>query len=387
MNPPMGIALLGLEPRERAAIEAFLRLAPMRNPAYTQVPQPEQAELVLVDADDDAQRARIAELRIASRCVAVGQQPLKGAALQLPRPLNVLRLFSRIDRLRAKAAAATVPAEQPPPAAPAAVPDRPTEPAQRETDAKAPTQVPTPQPTPQPVPQPTPQPVPQPVPQPTAPPPPQPTPAPIPAPRVPLSARPSPPLLAPPLMPAHERITLIGLDDDEAAAHADAPPPRRPRERTAGAASPAGPASAAGVKHVLVVDAGEEVFRFLVDNIECFGFALHRARHAAEALERVAARRFHYAFVAVDMGHEGGVRLAMQLCLAAGDRGREPPAVALFGSPQALVGALGSSSHGLAQVDAVLTLPLQRDELLDLLGGRMLQRQAFEPTSPQSTYA
>ena len=99
MTEPLRIALLGFGGSERAALEAFLRVAHRRVPAYARVSEVEQAQLVLVDADDPAQHARAAALGGSARCVAVGAVALPAAVLQLPRPLNVLRLFSRLDRL------------------------------------------------------------------------------------------------------------------------------------------------------------------------------------------------------------------------------------------------------------------------------------------------
>ncbi|MBL8327109.1 MAG: hypothetical protein JNJ89_19345 [Rubrivivax sp.] len=481
MSPPTRIALLGFKPQERAALEAFLRLAPKREPAYAQVSRPEKAQLWLVDTDAEGDEAVLAAHALLARAddasgslriVAVGSRALPGAVLHWPRPLNVLRLFSRIDRLRVSADGVeaeregVVPPSPPERAgaaaarpAPEVAPDPRSAPVPVAVTAQVPAPTPTPErqrdreperererdreperereaaatvagaaatatvaaatatiaaaavtapaafagPTPTPCPAP---PLLQPAAEAASPPPGPPRDEVPEPPARPLSGRAKrrpamePPGRAdaavmqaptappgPPLMPAHERITLVGLGDAEAIDLQDLPPHRA--AAPAGAPRPRLPPrpTAARVEHVLVVDAGEEVFRFLVAEIGPFGFSVHRARDAAEALDRVNARGFRFAFLHAGNGQEGAARLALQLRLAAADRGREPPAVVMVGAPQALVGMASASSLGLAEIDAFLTLPLQRDELLDLVGGRTLQRQGFAPTSPQSTYA
>jgi CheY-like chemotaxis protein len=181
------------------------------------------------------------------------------------------------------------------------------------------------------------------------------------------------------MMPAHERITLIGLDDDPAP-----PQAARPGE-------PDGPASAshaaARLKHVLVVDADEELFRTLVAWIEPFGFAVHRAADAADAADRAGERRFDHALVRASAEPDGGATLAATLRRAARDRSLTPPRVALFGPPQALSAALAGSTPESSEVDAVLQLPLRHKDLLELLGGHTLRRQDFSPTLPQTDFA
>lgn len=468
MSPPARIALLGFKAQERAALEAFFRLALKRTPAYERVPDVAQADLILLDADDDEQRSRIAELRLASRCVAVGERELPGAALQMPRPLNVLRLFTRIDRLR-HPTPVEEPREAPESAGVPHVPPALSMPAAVATDAAAtanaapsgtaPALLPTALAHREPAsasarafrglarltgrirradvaatgPSAAPEPghtaathaddhgfatteqlalpsdmartvVLAPGDLPTA----------AAAPSG-LAAAPAPaPTLAPPLMPAHERITLVGLEGetgvaDEALAAGGATDVvartqsiEQARPHEAALEAPAAPsadasdaAAAAKRQHVLVVDADDEVLRFLLAQLEPCGFALHVVRDAAKALECVGARRYHHAFVHVgdgteksgENGNDRGVRLAAQLRLAAQDRGRLPPAVALFGSRQALVTALTREPKAFAEVDAVLALPIDRDELLDVVGGRTLHKRAFAPTVPQSTLA
>jgi CheY-like chemotaxis protein len=411
MTEPLRIALLGFSGSERAALEAFLRVAHRRVPAYARVTEVEQAELVLVDADDPAQHARAAGLGSSSRCVAVGAVALPAAVLQLPRPLNVLRLFSRLDRLLegppvaspGSAAAggsiasagpiapinAAVPAAPIAAAAPA-VPRARTPPMVREQptafaapDEMAPTM-------------------------------PMPLLASEMAPTVPMGLddelAPPPRAPAPPLLAEHERISLVGFDDEPVPAPSSptppSPPALSPSPRAASstslpaassaappAASSASPTPARGpvarkrLKHVLVVDDSEEVLRFLVAQLEPLGFALHRTQVPAEAVESARRRSYEFVFVHVEVARDGGARLAGQLRLAARDRGHAPPAVVLFGTPKALTALFARGVRGLADVEAALALPLRRDELLDVLGSRDLRQQAFAPTAPQSTFA
>ncbi len=403
MSLPLRVALLGFKANERAAIEAFLRLAPKRVPAYAQAPTPEAAELLLVDTDDPVQCVRAVELRGTALRVAVGGETLRGAALHVPRLLNVLQLFASIDRLRHPLRPETAALEAPPPAPraqAAAAPAAPPGQAQVETAADArlepmPPSMPEPMPMPMPMPatmfEAMPEPSPAILPETAAAATAAPTPPPGPPgtqPSVPLRRRSNaskgrrPALasdLALPMMPAHERITLVGLDDDP-------PPPQAARP-----GRPADPASAshtaARLKHVLVVGADEELFRTLVAWIEPFGFAVHRAADAADAADRAGERRFDHALVRASAEADGGAPLAATLRRAARDRSLTPPRVALFGPPQALSAALAGSTAESSEVDAVLQLPLRHKDLLELLGGHMLRRQDFSPTLPQTDFA
>jgi CheY-like chemotaxis protein len=418
MSAPARIAVLGLKAHERAALEAFFRLALRRTPPYERVADVAQADLIVLDADDDGLRRDVIEARLVQRCVVVGERALPGAALQMPRPLNVLRLFTRIDRLRYPALMGEAPPPPPTRAAPGARPPPHAARAPAPGDGFAATeQLAVPGDMARTV---------------------------VLGPQA-MAAQPAAatgadaaagtgntagtsqatgmnnaagknqaagrnkaagangcaeapaPTLAPPKLPAHERISLIGMDEAEGPAASAAAEPRPQR--------------------VLVVDADDEVMRCLTVQLEPRGYLLHAVRNAAQALEWAGARRYHHAFVHVaedpdrrsdgstggprgsgcgndrgndrgtDPGKCRGARLAAQLRLAAQDRGLEAPAVALFGSRQALVAALDREPAAFAQVEAVLALPLQRDELLEVVGGRARHRQAFAPTVPLSSLA
>jgi hypothetical protein len=416
MSQPLRLALLGFSRTERAAFEAFFRLAHKRKPAYERVRDVAQAQLVLLDADDETQFARATELGLAERCVVVGSRALPGAALQMRRPLNVLRLISRIDRLfepAPVAAAPSAPAASAVQAAPAAsapkaknaAPDHAAAPAPATPPASAPAEdfpptMPAPLTTtaappsasrkvaaPIPAEEDIPPTVPMPLSAEMAPTQPMgldelPAAAPRARPRragpVP-AVEPVTPVMAPPMMPAHERISLVGLDepapDTPAGGRADlielpAPPAARPRRSR--------------LKHLLVAGGNEDMLRWLVAELEPFGFALHLVRDAAASLDSVRRHRCDFVLVEAGLGGHGAAALAGQLRLAALDRGWAAPAVILFGAREALVRAFARVPQGSTQVEGALTLPLGRAELLDLLGGRTLQQQTFAPTAPQT---
>jgi CheY-like chemotaxis protein len=375
----MRLALLGFKPRERAGFEAFFKLAHKRTPAYVLVQDLRQAEFVIVDADDQAERVRAAGLDGAQRFAAVGAQPLPGAAFQTARPFNVLRIISRLDRLRGHAAGLAPPAPAAPPkngddAAPMeeAVPTvamplssdmAPTLPMALDEHPAAVA------PLPQPL---------------------QPANSPQPA-KPPQTAQEPQSML--PMLPAGERISLIGLDGGPDDGLDYAPPPAADPAPAAEPAPAAGPAGRHRVKHVLVVDHGDDAVRLLVAELEPLGFSVRRARDATEALEAVRARRLHHVFLRVGSAREAGavtrqpMRLVSQLRLAARDAGRQPPAIAVFGTHESLVGALTGNPQGFAHVQAALSLPLQSDEVLELVGGPSLQRQTFSATAPRTTYS
>ncbi|PPE71065.1 response regulator [Caldimonas thermodepolymerans] len=140
MSASYRVAVQGFSAFEKATFESFFRLAARRTPAYEYVSEPGQADFVIADADQpEAVRAAQEQGRLA-RSVCIGARPVAGAAVQMPRPINLMLLLRTLDELVhqsrdtpdeppvAAAVAAAAPALAEPVAAPpviAAPPPRP----------------------------------------------------------------------------------------------------------------------------------------------------------------------------------------------------------------------------------------------------------------------
>ncbi|MCC9596865.1 MULTISPECIES: two-component system response regulator [unclassified Rubrivivax] len=105
--------LLGFSAFERSTLASCVRLAGSRQPGYVQVATPEDADFLVVDADNvDAVLTASAGARVGD-AVFVGRHAPEGAAAWMPRPLDALLLLRELDAivaLRGAAAAADMPA-------------------------------------------------------------------------------------------------------------------------------------------------------------------------------------------------------------------------------------------------------------------------------------
>lgn len=115
MSRSHSVALLGFSAFERSTLDAFFRLAARRSPSYVRVDEPEQAQIVLVDADNSD--ALSASRPWSTRCFYVGARSYIGGDSARPalghiaRPINMMSLLRTLDACSAAA----------PPAAAAAV--------------------------------------------------------------------------------------------------------------------------------------------------------------------------------------------------------------------------------------------------------------------------
>ncbi|WP_148280095.1 response regulator [Rubrivivax gelatinosus] len=105
--------LLGFSAFERSTLGCCVRLAATREPGYVQVADAEQADFLVVDADDvDAVLSASAAGRVGD-AVFVGRHAPEGAAAWMPRPMDALLLLRELDAIvamRAPAAPAARPA-------------------------------------------------------------------------------------------------------------------------------------------------------------------------------------------------------------------------------------------------------------------------------------
>jgi CheY-like chemotaxis protein len=96
------IALLGFSRTERAAFDAFFRVAEKRCPAYALANDLPSADFVILDAGDAQACATLREAGLTARAVALGEPPCEGAMLQLARPLNLMLVVRALDEVIAR---------------------------------------------------------------------------------------------------------------------------------------------------------------------------------------------------------------------------------------------------------------------------------------------
>ena len=138
MSAPVRVALLGFSNFERTALAACFRLTGARSPPYAQVTDPDDAQVLVADADH-APSVRLVQVteRVADT-VFIGAQPPEGARAWMARPIDPLHVMRELDAMAAAGAlpqelvlravlSAPVPAPRPRPAhapapAPAAIP-------------------------------------------------------------------------------------------------------------------------------------------------------------------------------------------------------------------------------------------------------------------------
>jgi CheY-like chemotaxis protein len=100
---PVRIALLGFSRFERATFESFFRLAGKRTPAYVYTTKVSDCDFLVADADDIVACATVRLSGIHDRTVMLGNKPYQGAALQLPRPINLMLVIRALDAQPKKA--------------------------------------------------------------------------------------------------------------------------------------------------------------------------------------------------------------------------------------------------------------------------------------------
>lgn len=113
------VALIGFSVFERSTLDAFFRLAARRSPSYLHSANAEQAQFLLVDADNA--EAMNHPLAVPQRCLFIGARGRDGQLAHMPRPINMMALLKLLDMLvhSAPAAAPVVQAEATPTSAPA----------------------------------------------------------------------------------------------------------------------------------------------------------------------------------------------------------------------------------------------------------------------------
>ncbi len=94
------LALLGFTPFERRSFQAFFEHAREQGSGYDFTDDLWRAECAVADADNEEAMARLLHAgNLVERAVLLGRTPHAGAALQLPRPINLLLVMRALDTL------------------------------------------------------------------------------------------------------------------------------------------------------------------------------------------------------------------------------------------------------------------------------------------------
>ncbi len=388
------LLLLGFTPFERRSFQAFFEHAREHGPGYDFTEDPWRAECAVADADDEEAMARLLNAgKLVERAVLLGRTPHRGAALQLPRPINLFLVMRALDTLtgarpRPGPRLATS-ADEPPPrraatrlialpdAPPLAHPERTPIPGRQPaadsssgvfTALSGASVSPTP-------------------------PPPQ-------SARQPADASGAGAEAAPaPTVPAHggaqvQRVldelafrtaTLPANMDVRALAAEGAPGSRRGAQ--ARLDRPTGPLARSRhaplpIEHILVIDHDAATLRLIAVQLQRFGFQIHLAGHPDDAM-RLLTQRFHdYVFMDPALpGLDGLLICRMVRQIPAPDDGCSATVV-LLADPNAPAAPL---QRALPAADACLKKPVDQQALLRLVGEREVARVAYADTARTTT--
>ena len=105
--------MLGFSTFERTALSACFRLTGQRHPHYAQVTDPDDAELLVADADHPPSVQLVQVTERVSDTVFIGAQPPEGACAWMARPIDPLHVLRELDAMAARGASESPP---PPPA-------------------------------------------------------------------------------------------------------------------------------------------------------------------------------------------------------------------------------------------------------------------------------
>jgi CheY-like chemotaxis protein len=355
---PVALALLGFTSFERRAFAAFFELGREEGPGYQLTEELWRADCAVADADDEEAVARVAHAGLLARAVLLGRRAHAGAALQLPRPINLLLVMRALDTLvgarpRGAARLATSADDEPRPAPPARRPPRPARvrsgapaaPGDSDSDSEA-----------------------------------------------------SYTSIAAPPWPqrdthvqrvldelAMRTVTLPPNIDARALAAQAAPPASRSGRDAVDTLSPSARRSrgrSLPLEHVLVIDQDAATLRLVAVQLQRFGFQMHLAGHPDDAL-RLLTRRFHD-YVFMDPALPGfdallACRLARQM---------PPPGEGLATTVVLLADPLAQPApltRALPAADACLKKPLDQQALLKLVGEREVARYAYADTARTTT--
>lgn len=134
--------------------------------------------------------------------------------------------------------------------------------------------------------------------------------------------------------------------------------------------------------HVLVVDPSVAVLRFMVEHVARFGFEVHLARDAGEAMQRAQSRHFEFVFAAAALEGLDGFHVCRTLQRREAPAGRPRPTLVLLLEEDTPVQRLRAEQAG---ADAWLAKPLAAPALLAVMALREHHASADAPTTHAAT--
>jgi two-component system, cell cycle response regulator len=155
-----------------------------------------------------------------------------------------------------------------------------------------------------------------------------------------------------------------------------------PLQALRSAPAPQAVAPATPLDNILVVDDSDIALRFMANCLGRFGFEVHLARSGEEALNRVAEKPFEFVFMDVTMQGIDGYQTCKLIKKRPYPAGRRPPNVIMLTSRGGLVDKMRGTLSG---CDAYLTKPLQQDELMKVIGDRIVSDVREASTTAQLT--
>lgn len=130
--------------------------------------------------------------------------------------------------------------------------------------------------------------------------------------------------------------------------------------------------------HLLVVDGSDAVLRFMADHLARFGFEVHLARNADEAMHRTQRRHFEFVFVATALDGLDGFHLCRRLQREPYPHAQRRPTLVLLLDDDSPVQRLRAEQCG---AEAWLAKPLAAPPLLRVMSQRELQHHADAQTT------
>jgi two-component system, cell cycle response regulator len=137
---------------------------------------------------------------------------------------------------------------------------------------------------------------------------------------------------------------------------------------------------ASTLDNILVVDDSDIALRFMANCLGRFGFEVNLARSGEEALNRVAEKPFAFVFMDVTMEGIDGYQTCKLIKKRPYPAGRRAPTVVMLTSRGGLVDKMRGTLSG---CDAYLTKPLQQDELMKVIGDRIVSDVREASTTAQ----
>ena len=335
MSTPTPLALLGFTDFEQQSFQAFFDLGREQGPGYEITGELWRAECAVADADDEEAVARLAHAGLMERAVLLGSTPHRGAALQLPRPINLLLVMRVLDTIvgaRPRASARLAPPHAVPAAVPPPMPSAPpvTRPAPTENQVQ----------------------------------------------RV-LDELAFRTAAMPSNMDARALARAGAAEALRASRRANAALRRTVIRDPLSARSEVLP-----MEHILVIDNDAATLRLVAIQLQRFGFQIHLAGHPDDAMRLLTSRFHDYIFVDPALPGLDALlvcRLARQIPVPGENRATT---VVLLADPLAAAAPL---ERALPAADACLKKPLEQQALLRLMGEREVKRYAYADTARTTT--